>query len=126
MKHLEDLLGEQDDTDKPMHLRLERYLKLLNLALCLRPQSNRLFQFYELSPIGNLLSYENGYQGKQGYMVVRSTANAQGWRVSHFRFRDWRAMVERHTNKWFLIRHSYIVYVSDLHSATPLDVFLVD
>ncbi|KAM3163069.1 Phospholipase [Lachancea thermotolerans] len=126
MKHLQDLLADQDDTNKPIHVRIERYLKLLNLALCLRPQANRLFQFYELSPIGNLLSYENGYQGKQGYMVVRSTASTQGWRVSHFRFRDWRAMVERHTNKWFLVRHSYILYVSDLHSATPLDVFLVD
>ncbi|SCU86048.1 LADA_0D11914g1_1 [Lachancea dasiensis] len=126
MRHLEDLLAEQDDSAHPMHQRLERYLKILNLALCLRPQSNRLFQFYELSPIGNLLSYENGFQGKQGYMVVRSTASTQGWRVSHFRFRDLRAMVERHTNKWFLVRHSYILYVSDLHSTTPLEVFLVD
>ncbi|SCV01872.1 LAME_0G19064g1_1 [Lachancea meyersii CBS 8951] len=126
MRHLQDLLAEQDDTSHAMHIRLERYLKLLNLALCLRPQSNRLFQFYELSPIGNLLSYENGYQGKQGYMVVRSTASSQGWRVSHFKFQDFRAMIERHTNKWFLIRHSYILYVSDLHSTTPLEVFLVD
>ncbi|SCU92789.1 LAMI_0E12046g1_1 [Lachancea mirantina] len=126
MKHLEDILEEEDDYSQPMHLRLERYLRLLNLALSLRPQSNRLFQFYELSPIGNLLSYENGYQGKQGYMVVRSTARTQGWRVAHLRFDDLRAMVERHTNKWFLIRHSYITYVSDLCSTTPLDVFLVD
>ncbi|SCU80111.1 LAFA_0B07558g1_1 [Lachancea sp. 'fantastica'] len=126
MRHLQDLLAEQDDTTHPMHVRLERYLKLLNLALCLRPQSNRLFQFYELSPIGNLLSYENGYQGKQGYMVVRSTASTQGWRVSHLKLQDLQAMIERHTNKWFLVRHSYILYVSDLHSTTPLEVFLVD
>ncbi|CEP60050.1 phospholipase D LALA0_S01e01860g [Lachancea lanzarotensis] len=126
MRHLQDLLAQQDDTSHPMHVRLERYLKLLNLALCLRPQSNRLFQFYELSPIGNLLSYENGYQGKQGYMVVRSTASTQGWRVSHLKFQDLQAMIERHTNKWFLVRHSYILYVSDLHSTTPLEVFLVD
>lgn len=126
MKHLQDLLDEQDDSPQPMHLRIERYLKLLNLALSLRPQANRLFQFYELSPIGNLLSYENGFQGKQGYMVIRSTAKTQGWRVSHFKYHDFRAMIERHTNKWFLIRHSYIIYVSDLYSTTPLDVFLVD
>lgn len=126
MKHLEDLLEDQNNFSQPMHLRLERYLKLLNLALSLRPQSNRLFQFYELSPIGYLLSYENGFQGKQGYMVVRSTAKSQGWRVSHFKFNDFRAMIERHTNKWFLVRHSYIMYVSDLYSTTPLDVFMVD
>ncbi|AET40740.1 phospholipase D Ecym_6364 [Eremothecium cymbalariae DBVPG len=126
MKHIQDLIDEADDVKKPMHKRIEKYLRLLNLALCLRPQANRLFQFYELSPIGNLLSYENGFQGKQGYLIIRSSAKAQGWRVSHFRFNDWKAMIERHTNKWFLVRHSYIIYVSDMCSTTPLDVFLVD
>lgn len=125
-KHLQSLIEEQDDRNKPMHLRIERYLKLLNVVLSLRPQANRLFQFYEMSPIGTLLSYENGYDGKQGYMVVRSTAKAQGWRVSHLKFNDFKAMIERHTTKWFLIRHSYITYVSDIYSTTPLDVFLVD
>lgn len=125
-KHLSDLIQNIDDSNSQMHLRIERYLKLLNLSLSLRPQSNRLFQFYELSPIGTFLSYEDGFQGKQGYMVIRSTARAQGWRVSHFRFQDLKAMVDRHTNKWFLVRHSYIMYVSDLYSTTPLDIFLVD
>ncbi|AAS53442.2 AFR071Wp [Eremothecium gossypii ATCC 10895] len=126
MKHIQDLIDETDDVKKPMHKRIEKYLRLLNLSLSLRPQANRLFQFYELSPISNLLSYESGFQGKQGYLIIRSSAKAQGWRVSHFRFNDWRAMIERHTNKWFLVRHSYIMYVSDMCSTTPLDVFLVD
>ncbi|GAV55262.1 hypothetical protein ZYGR_0AS05860 [Zygosaccharomyces rouxii] len=126
VKHLQDLIDEKEDESKPMYLRIERYLRLLNIALCLRPQSNRLFQFYELSPIGNLLSYEDGPQGKQGYLIIRSTARAQGWRVSHFRFNDFKEMIERHTTKWFLVRHSYIMYVSDLYSTTPLDVFLID
>ncbi|AMD19361.1 HBR460Cp [Eremothecium sinecaudum] len=126
MKHIQDLIHEADDVNKPMDKRIEKYLRLLNLALSLRPQANRLFQFYELSPIGNLLSYENGFHGKQGYLIIRSSAKAQGWRVSHFRFNDWKAMIERHTNKWFLIRHSYILYVGDMCSTTPLDVFLVD
>lgn len=126
MKHLEDLIDEQDDFGKPMHIRIERYLRLLNIALCLRPQANRLAQFYEFSPIANLLSYETGYQGKQGYLVIRSTARSSGWRVSHFSLNDWREMVKRHTAKWFLVRHSYIMYVSDISSTTPLDVFMVD
>lgn len=126
VKHLQDLIDEKEDESKPMYLRVERYLRLLNIALCLRPQSNRLFQFYELSPIGNLLSYEDGPQGKQGYLIIRSTAKSQGWRVSHFRFNDFKDMIERHTTKWFLVRHSYITYVSDLYSTTPLDVFLID
>lgn len=126
VKHLQDLIDEPEDLNQPMHLRIERYLRLLNIALCLRPQANRLFQFYELSPIGNLLSYEENHQSKQGYLIIRSTAKAQGWRVSHFRVNDFKDMIERHTTKWFLVRHSYIIYVSDLHSTTPLDVFLMD
>lgn len=126
VKHLQDLIEEEDDYNQPMYLRLERYLRLLNIALSVRPQANRLFQFYELSPIGNLLSYEVGLQGKQGQLIIRSTAKSQGWRVSHFSFNDLREMIERHTTKWFLVRHSYILYVSDLCSTTPLDVFLVD
>lgn len=126
LKHLDTLVRDQDDFTKPMHHRIERYFSLLNLALSLRPQANKLFQFYELSPIGNLLSYENGLAGKQGYMIIRSTAKSQGWRVSHFKFNDFKAMIERHTNKWFLVRHSYITFVTDICSTTPLDVFLVD
>lgn len=126
MKHLKELMEEGDDESQEHHKRIERYLYLLNIALCLRPQSNRLFQFYECSPIGNLLGYENGYAGKQGFLVIRSTAKSQGWRVSHFNPHDFKEMIERHTAKWFLVRHSYITYVSDLGSTTPLDVFLVD
>ncbi|KAG0667464.1 Phospholipase D1 [Maudiozyma exigua] len=126
MKHLQDLIDERDDITQPMDVRLERYFRLLNLALCLRPQANRLFQFYEFSPMGNLLSYETGYQGKEGFLLIRSTAKTQGWRVSHFNAHDFKDMIERHTPKWFLVRDSYITYTSDICSTTPLDVFLVD
>ncbi|AJS49938.1 Spo14p [Saccharomyces cerevisiae YJM1401] len=126
MKHLQDLIDEPDDFSQPIHLRLERYLRLLNIALCLRPHANRLFEFYELSPLGNLLSRESGFQGKQGYLVIRSTAKAQGWRVSHFGKHAFKDMIDRHTTKWFLVRNSYLTYVSDLSSTTPLDVFLID
>ena len=126
MKHLQDLIDERDDINQPMDMRLERYFRLLNLALCLRPQANRLFQFYEFSPMGNLLSYETGYQGKEGLLLIRSTAKTQGWRVSHFNAHDFKDMIERHTPKWFLVRDSYITYTADICSTTPLDVFLVD
>ncbi|QID86474.1 Phospholipase D1 [Saccharomyces pastorianus] len=126
MKHLQDLIDEPDDFSQPIHLRLERYLRLLNIALCLRPHANRLFEFYELSPLGNLLSRESGFQGKQGYLVIRSTAKAQGWRVSHFGKHAFKDMIDRHTTKWFMVRNSYVTYVSDLSSTTPLDVFLID
>lgn len=105
---------------------MENYLTQLTIILALRPQSNRVFQFLELSPIGVLLSSENGYQGKQGYLLVRSSAKSQGWRVGHLKFRELKDMVQRHTNKWFLVRNSYILYVDDIYSTTPLEVFLVD
>ena len=117
---------ETDDPNMPLNERLEKYLKILNLALSLRPAANQLFKFYEISPISVLLSYETGYFGKQGTLIMASSAKSNGWRVSHFRLNDWKAMVQRHTSKWFLVRHSYVMFVSDIHSTTPLDVFLVD
>ncbi|XBW37662.1 hypothetical protein QEN19_003243 [Hanseniaspora menglaensis] len=115
-----------DDETENLNVRLEKYLKLLNISVGLNPLANKIFHFYELSPLGVLLSYESGFAGKQGYMTMLSSSKSNGWRVSHFRFNDWKAMVQRHTKKWFLVRHSYITFVSDIHSTTPLDVFLVD
>jgi phospholipase D1/2 len=122
-------LDDFKDTDANREMfrrKLELYMKQLILALSLRPQANRLFQFFELSPLGVLLSYENGYHGKQGYLIVGSSSKAQGWRVGHLKFSDIKQMVQRHTNKWFLVRSSYIMYVSDIYSTTPLEVFFVD
>lgn len=131
VSRISSLGGEpQHEADRSQHenyrRKIENYLKQLILSLSLRPQANRLFQFFELSPLSVLLSYEKGYQGKQGYLIVRSTAKAQGWRVGHLKYSDIKEMVDRHTNKWFLVRNSYIMYVSDIYSTTPLEVFLVD
>ncbi|KAH3685525.1 hypothetical protein WICPIJ_003506, partial [Wickerhamomyces pijperi] len=121
-------LNEQDyfEQNEVFRRRIENYLKQLIASFSLQPQANRLFQFFELSPIGVLLSYETGYQGKQGYLIVGTSAKSQGWRVGHLKFSDLKQMVKRHTNKWFLIRDSYIMYVSGIYSTTPLEVFLVD
>lgn len=118
---------EEDRAQHEQYTRkIENYLKQLILVLSLRPQANRLFQFLELSPLSVLLSYEKGYQGKQGYLIISSSAKALGWRVGHLKYSDIKEMVDRHTNKWFLVRNSYIMYVSDIYSTTPLEVFLVD
>lgn len=126
--------GSRDDMDERDYIeqhemfrrRIESYLKQLIATFSLQPQANRLFQFFELSPIGVLLSYETGYQGKQGYLIVGTSAKSQGWRVGHLKLSDLKQMVKRHTNKWFLVRDSYIMYVSGIYSTTPLEVFLVD
>lgn len=121
-----ELQHHLDENARAYRAKLQEYLDQLILTLALRPQSNKLFQFFELSPIGVMLSYETGYQGKQGYLIVGSSSKAQGWRVGHLRASDIKQMVERHTSKWFLVRNSYVMYVSDIYSTTPLDVFLVD
>lgn len=105
---------------------IEKYLIDLNLLFAMRPQSNRLFQFFEISPISSLLTYESGYIGKQGVIHVGGTAKSQGWRVGHFKANDLKGMIDRRSEKWFLVRGLYVMYVSDIISTTPLEVFLVD
>lgn len=126
LKHLEDLINEQDDYNQPIEKLLERYFRLLNLALCLRPEANLLIQYYEFSTISNLLSYEEGYKGKQGILMNSTSATAQGWKVPYLTKSSVKEIVQRHTTKWCLIRDSYIMYVSDIFSTTPLEVFLLD
>lgn len=107
-------------------IEIENYLRELIVQVAMRPQSNRLFQFFEISPISSLLSYETGYIGKQGVIHVGSTARSQGWRVGHFKANDLKSMIDRRSEKWFLVRGSYVMYVPDIISTTPLEVFLVD
>ncbi|CAK7903236.1 phospholipase D1 [[Candida] anglica] len=106
--------------------QVARYLNDLINSIALTPQSNRLFQFFEISPISSLLSYETGFQGKQGVIHVGGTTKAQGWRVGHFKANDLKEMIDRRSEKWLLIRNTYIMYVSDINSTLPLEVFLVD
>lgn len=106
--------------------QLEKYFMKLFFELALRPQANRLFTFFELSPIGILLSNDNGYKGKQGNLLIATSAKKQGWKVGHLRAQDLGAMIKRHTLKWFIVRESYILYVADINSTTILEVFLVD
>ncbi|CAK9436905.1 uncharacterized protein LODBEIA_P14270 [Lodderomyces beijingensis] len=105
---------------------VEVYLNELSDLVDLAPQSNILFAFFEISPLSALLSYESGYQGKQGGIHISGTAKGQGWRVGHFKADDLKGMYDRRSDKWMLIRHSYITYVSNINSTTPLEVFLVD
>lgn len=103
-----------------------KYLASLIALVAMRPQSNRLFHFFELSPILSLLSYERGYVGKQGTVHIGSSAGSQGWRVGHFKANDIKGMINRRQEKWFLVRSTYVMYVDDINSTVPLDVFMVD
>lgn len=105
---------------------VEKYLNSMIEMYALKPQSNRLFHFFEISPISSLLSYETGYLGKQGIVHVGGSTKSQGWRVGHFRANDLKGMIDRRSEKWLLVRNSYVMYVSDINSTLPLEVFLVD
>ncbi|RPB13430.1 phospholipase D [Morchella conica CCBAS932] len=101
--------------------QLEEYLRRLIRIMIFRPDSNRLCKFLELSALGVRLAAEDSYHGKEGYLIIRS---AKG---SDFR-RVWNpaAMAKRHSPKWFLVRHSYIVCVDSPEEMNIYDVFLVD
>lgn len=105
---------------------IAKYLTDLTKACAMKPQSNRLFHFFEISPLSALLSYETGYTGKQGFVHIGGTAKSQGWRVGHFKANDLKGMIDRRSEKWCLVRNTYVMYVSDINSTTPLEVFLVD
>lgn len=105
---------------------LNQYFGELINAVGLRPQLNRIFQFFEISPVSSLLSYETGYIGKQGIVHIGGTTASQGWRVGHLNASDVKGMIDRRAGKWFLIRNSYVMYVKNITSTSPLDVFLVD
>lgn len=105
---------------------IAKYLTDLTKACAMKPQSNRLFHFFEISPLSALLSYETGYIGKQGFVHIGGTAKSQGWRVGHFKANDLKGMIDRRSEKWCMVRNTYVMYVSDINSTTPLEVFLVD
>lgn len=101
--------------------KLETYLTQLITYLIFRPDSNRLCKFLELSALGVRLAAEGGYHGKEGFMMIQSGKGIdfrKKWAPS--------LMAKRHTPKWFLVRHSYVVCVDSPEEMNVYDVFLVD
>ncbi|ORY08356.1 hypothetical protein BCR34DRAFT_12903 [Clohesyomyces aquaticus] len=101
--------------------KLERYLASLITYLIFRPDSNRLCKFLELSALGVRLAAEGGYHGKEGFMMIQS---AKG--VDHRKKWTPNPWITRHSPKWFLVRHSYVVCVDSPEEMNVYDVFLVD
>lgn len=82
---------------------------------------NRLCKFLELSALGIRLAGEGSYHGKEGWLVIASAkgSNAAVHCNPHLYKR-------RHTPKWFMVRHSYIICVEELEGLNIYDVLLVD
>ncbi|KAI5310412.1 Phospholipase D1 [Ascosphaera atra] len=101
--------------------KLEAYLQHMIRFLMFRPDSNRLCKFLELSSLGVRLAAEGSYHGKEGFLMIQYSKGLD--------FRTaWNPAVvkSRHSPKWFLVRHSYIVCVDSPTEMHIYDVFLVD
>ncbi|KAH2350397.1 hypothetical protein KXW91_002552 [Aspergillus fumigatus] len=101
--------------------KLEAYLQKMIRFLIFKADSNRLCKFLELSALGVRLASEGSYHGKEGYLIIQSSKGLD------FRRALTPAMVKkRHSPKWFLVRHSYLVCVDSPEEMNIYDVFLVD
>lgn len=64
---------------------------------------------------------EGSYHGKEGWLVIASAKGSNA--AIHCNPRLYK---RRHTPKWFMVRHSYIVIVEELEGLNIYDVLLVD
>ncbi|KAG0154796.1 hypothetical protein PDIDSM_366 [Penicillium digitatum] len=101
--------------------KLEVYLQKMIRFLIFRADSNRLCKFLELSALGVRLAAEGSYHGKEGFLIIQSSKGLD------FRKALNPSLVKkRHSPKWFLVRHSYVVCVDSPEEMNIYDVFLVD
>ena len=101
--------------------RLEQYLQEMIRWLIFRADSNRLCRFLELSALGVRLAAEGSYHGKEGFLMIQSSKGLDVRRML-----TPRNIFDRHSPKWFLVRHSYIVCVDSPENMHIYDVYLVD
>lgn len=124
--HTGALVGGGQSTQKRMfnekqRRRLEQYLQEMIRWLIFRADSNRLCRFLELSALGVRLAAEGSYHGKEGFLVIQSAKGLDVRRIlTPMNF------FSRHSPKWFLVRHSYIVCVDSPENMHIYDVYLVD
>ncbi|KKK19255.1 hypothetical protein AOCH_005708 [Aspergillus ochraceoroseus] len=113
--------AKRDSYPERQRRKLESYLQKLIRFLIFKPDSNRLCKFLELSALGVRLAAEGSYHGKEGYLMIQSSKGLD------FRRALTPGMVKkRHSPKWFLVRHSYVVCVDSPEEMNIYDVFLVD
>ncbi|KAK2747295.1 Phospholipase D1 [Myotisia sp. PD_48] len=114
-------MAKRDTYPERQRKKLEVYLQKMIQFLIFRPDSNRLCKFLELSALGVRLAAEGSYHGKEGFLVIQSSKGLDFRRALN------PAMIKsRHSPKWFLVRHSYVVCVDSPEEMHIYDVFLVD
>lgn len=114
-------IAKRDTYHERQRKKLEVYLQKMIKFMLFRADSNRLCKFLEVSALGMRLAAEGSYHGKEGFLVIQSGKG-----------RDFRKALTpanlkgRHTPKWFLVRHSYVVCVDSPEGMHIYDVFLFD
>lgn len=114
-----DSKERQETQDRAYRAALTEYLTKLIKFVMFRPEANRLCRFLELSAMGLQIASLSGHLGKQGYLQIKSKSS---WRDTQ----AFMKLPHRHHPRWFIVRESYIVIVSDIQSLRVLDVFLMD
>ena len=112
---------KRDTYPERQRKKLEVYLQRMIKFMLFRPDSNRLCKFLEVSALGMRLAAESSYHGKEGFLVIQSSKGLD------FRKTLTPANIRgRHSPKWFLVRHSYVVCVDSPEEMHIYDVFLFD
>jgi phospholipase D1/2 len=101
--------------------KLEQYLQEMIRWLIFRASSNRLCRFLELSALGVRLAAEGSYHGKEGHLIIQTSKG-----LDFRRMLTPKAVFARHSPKWFLVRHSYMVCVESPENMHIYDVYLLD
>ncbi|KAJ5469469.1 Phospholipase D1 [Penicillium diatomitis] len=113
--------GRRETYPERQRKKLELYLQKMIRFLIFRADSNRLCKFLELSALGVRLAAEGSYHGKEGFLIIQSSKGLD------FRRALTPALIKkRHSPKWFLVRHSYVVCVDSPEEMNIYDVFLID
>ena len=101
--------------------KLEVYLQKMLKFMLFRADGNRLCKFLEVSALGMRLAAEGSYHGKEGFLLIQS---AKG--LDFRKTLTPKNVKYRHSPKWFLVRHSYVVCVDSPEEMNIYDVFLFD
>ena len=113
--------GKRETYPERQRRKLEVYLQQMIKFMLFRPDNNRLCKFLEVSALGMRLAAEGSYHGKEGFLVLQS-----GKGVDFRKALTPTNIRNRHTPKWFLVRHSYVVCVDSPEEMHIYDVFLFD
>lgn len=101
--------------------KLEVYLQKMIKFMLFRVDSNRLCKFLEVSALGMRLAAEGSFHGKEGFLIIQRGKGLDFRKaLTPANFKG------RHTPKWFLVRHSYVVCVDSPEEMHIYDVFLFD